>query len=126
MRGVRNKVNDPVAQQDPNVGGALRAATSLFVYDGQPSVARQPTRTHSERSERLRDSRRASTSGNVVNLVDPVTDSTTATYEYSPFGRTLVAHGPLADEPPIRFSTKCVEDLGQLNYLRWTFAPGTQ
>ncbi len=71
------------ATPDPNVGGALRAATSLFVYDGI---------------------------GNVVNLVDATTAEAVATYEYSPFGRTLVAHGPLADENPIRFSSKYAED----------------
>ncbi len=81
--GIGGMLAVTTTSPDPNVGGALRAATSLFVYDGN---------------------------GNVVNLVDATTAEAVATYEYSPFGRTLVAHGPLADENPIRFSTKYAED----------------
>jgi uncharacterized protein RhaS with RHS repeats len=58
------------------------SSTALFLYDGN---------------------------GNVTNLADAGTAATLATYEYGPFGNTLVASGPLADANPIRFSTKYFE-----------------
>jgi RHS repeat-associated protein len=47
--------------------------------------------------------------GNVVTLASADSAATLATYEYGPFGNTLVASGPLADANPIRFSTKYFE-----------------
>jgi RHS repeat-associated protein len=47
--------------------------------------------------------------GNVTNLADADSAATLATYEYGPFGNTLVAAGPLAETNPIRFSTKYFE-----------------
>ena len=44
--------------------------------------------------------------GNVANLIDSSDGAVSATYEYSPFGETVVAEGDLADVNPIRFSTK--------------------
>jgi RHS repeat-associated protein len=58
------------------------SSTALFLYDGN---------------------------GNVANLIAAESASTLATYEYGPFGNTLVASGPLADANPIRFSTKYAE-----------------
>ena len=72
-----------------NVGGAVPAATLCFFYDGN---------------------------GNVTELVDPVTGSTAAHYEYSPFGKTLVASGPLADLNGYRFSTKEQDTTGLYYY----------
>jgi RHS repeat-associated protein len=47
--------------------------------------------------------------GNVVALASADSATVLATYEYGPFGNTLVASGPLADTNPIRFSTKYFE-----------------
>jgi len=47
--------------------------------------------------------------GNAANLVDAASAATLATYEYGPFGNTLVASGPLAEVNPIRFSSKYFE-----------------
>jgi RHS repeat-associated protein len=47
--------------------------------------------------------------GNVANLVDAESAAALAAYEYSPFGNTVVALGPLADTNPIRFSSKYAE-----------------
>jgi len=54
--------------------------------------------------------------GNVVNLADPVTGDTTATYEYSPFGKLLISYGPSCDSNPIRFSTKQQDETGLYYY----------
>jgi RHS repeat-associated protein len=82
---------DPMATAG-GIGGILTVASSssaaqttsvaLFLYDGN---------------------------GNVTNLVDAGTTAVLATYEYGPFGNTLVASGPLAETNPIRFSTKYAE-----------------
>jgi|GEM_PF-3582655 len=47
--------------------------------------------------------------GNAVDLADAGTAAVLATYEYGPFGNTLVASAPLVDTNPIRFSTKYAE-----------------
>jgi RHS repeat-associated protein len=44
--------------------------------------------------------------GNVVALVKAADGTVSAVYEYDPFGQTLRATGPMANENPFRFSTK--------------------
>jgi RHS repeat-associated protein len=48
--------------------------------------------------------------GNVSALLDMKTGQVAAEYEYSPFGETIRATGPLAKENPFRFSTKRTDD----------------
>jgi len=48
--------------------------------------------------------------GNVSELVDADTSTIAAHYEFSPYGQTIVATGPMAQENEIQFSTKPVED----------------
>jgi len=48
--------------------------------------------------------------GNVAALIDSATGTNTAVYEYSPFGQTLRATGPMALANPLRFSTKYTDD----------------
>ena len=63
--------------------------------------------------------------GNVAALVDPVTTESAAAYEYSPFGRTLVAHGPLAAANPFRFSAKYTDtETGLVYYGYRYYEPG--
>ena len=59
--------------------------------------------------------------GNVAALVDPVTTESAAAYEYSPFGKTLVAHGPLADANPFRFSAKYTDTETGLVYYGYRY-----
>ena len=54
--------------------------------------------------------------GNITDLVDPVTGLPAAHYEYSPFGKVLIASGPLAAANPYRFSTKEQDATGLLYY----------
>ena len=59
--------------------------------------------------------------GNVSDLVDSQSGSIVAHYEFSPFGETIVATGPLAKANPFRFSTKYFVDelsMGDWGY-RW-------
>lgn len=63
--------------------------------------------------------------GNVTVLVDADALFATARYEYSPFGETLRATGPLAKINPFRFSTKFADDeSGLLNYGYRYYSPG--
>ena len=48
--------------------------------------------------------------GNVVNLVDAGDGSIAATYEYSPFGSLIRSTGDMADDNPVRWSTKHTDD----------------
>ena len=61
--------------------------------------------------------------GNVTDLVDPITADPVAHYEYSPFGRTLIASGPLAEANPYRFSTKEQDATGLLYYGYRCYSP---
>ncbi len=58
--------------------------------------------------------------GNVSELLDS-TGSVAAHYEYSPFGETIVATGPLAEDNPYRFSTKFTDDETGLVYYGYRF-----
>ena len=44
--------------------------------------------------------------GNIIGLISATDKSTSARYEYSPFGEVIRATGPLATSNPFRFSTK--------------------
>ena len=63
--------------------------------------------------------------GNVIALVDLADGSTSATYEYGPFGDTLKADGPAAALNPYRFSTKFTDDSGLLYYGLRYYNPST-
>lgn len=58
--------------------------------------------------------------GNVVRLVEGG-GSTTATYEYAPFGESLRATGSQATWNPLRFSTKYHDSEGDLTYFGYRF-----
>jgi len=59
--------------------------------------------------------------GNVGQLVDIANGSKVASYEYDPYGNTLVAAGDYAASNPFRFSTKYADDETGLYYYgyRW-------
>ena len=59
--------------------------------------------------------------GNVTALVDANTGALDAQYDYSPFGETIRASGPLAKANPFRFSTKYTDDETGLLYYGFRF-----
>ncbi|MFC1461218.1 RHS repeat domain-containing protein [Verrucomicrobiota bacterium] len=59
--------------------------------------------------------------GNVSELLDADTGSVFAHYEYNPFGETIVATGPMAEENPYRFSTKYTDDESGLLYYGYRY-----
>jgi RHS repeat-associated protein len=84
------------------IGGLLAVvdgsgSASLFAYDGN---------------------------GNVSELISSSTGSTAAHYEYSAFGETIVATGPLADSNNWRFSTKQIDsETGLYDYGLRPYSP---
>lgn len=59
--------------------------------------------------------------GNVSALVKAMDSSTSATYEYSPFGETIRTTGPVSKPNPFRFSTKYADDESDLIYYGFRF-----
>ena len=59
--------------------------------------------------------------GNVMALVDGKTGSTSARYEYDPFGQTIRASGTMATVNPVRFSSKVVDDETDLAYYGYRY-----
>jgi RHS repeat-associated protein len=62
--------------------------------------------------------------GNVGQLVNATTGALAARYEYDPFGNTLVADGPEAQNNPYRFSTKPYDaETGLYAYIFRYYSP---
>jgi RHS repeat-associated protein len=59
--------------------------------------------------------------GNVMALVDGKTGSTSARYEYDPFGQTIRASGTMATVNPVRFSSKVVDDETDYAYYGYRY-----
>lgn len=59
--------------------------------------------------------------GNVLGLVSAASGTTTAQYEYGPFGELLRATGPMALANPFRFSTKYQDDTTGLSYYGYRY-----
>jgi len=64
--------------------------------------------------------------GNITALVDAGSGTVSAQYEYSPFGETLRATGPMAKANPFRWSTKYTDDeTGVVMYPNRPYSPST-
>jgi RHS repeat-associated protein len=59
--------------------------------------------------------------GNVMGLVNVVDGTTSAKYEYGPFGEVIRATGPMAKANPFRFSTKYQDDETDLLYYGYRY-----
>ncbi|MBI2927420.1 MAG: RHS repeat-associated core domain-containing protein [Verrucomicrobia bacterium] len=61
--------------------------------------------------------------GNVTGLIDATTGTTSAQYEYGPFGETIrmSGAGTVAKDNPIRFSTKYQDDESDLLYYGYRY-----
>jgi RHS repeat-associated protein len=59
--------------------------------------------------------------GNVATLVDSADGTVAAAYEYSPFGETIRATGPMARANPYRFSSKYTDDETGLLYYDYRY-----
>jgi len=64
--------------------------------------------------------------GNVTRLTDAASGAVSARYEYSAFGESLRATGPMAKSNPFRFSTKVTDDeMGLVYYGFRYYSPST-
>ena len=59
--------------------------------------------------------------GNVAGLVKATDGTTSAVYEYGPFGELLRATGPMSKANPLRFSTKYQDDETDLLYYGYRY-----
>jgi RHS repeat-associated protein len=59
--------------------------------------------------------------GNVAALLNAADGSTSAQYEYGPFGEVMRATGPMAKANPFRFSTKYQDDESDLLYYGYRY-----
>jgi len=59
--------------------------------------------------------------GNLTSMTNATDGTTSAQYEYSPYGQVLTATGPYADTNPIRFSTKYTDEETQLAYFGYRY-----
>jgi RHS repeat-associated protein len=64
--------------------------------------------------------------GNVAALVNAADGTTSANYEYDPFGQTIRLTGSVGELNPIRFSTQFADDVkGEIKYLYRPYGPST-
>ena len=64
--------------------------------------------------------------GNVSALVSAADGTTSANYEYDPFGQTIRITGTVGKLNPIRFSTQFADDVtGRIKYLHREYTPST-
>jgi RHS repeat-associated protein len=64
--------------------------------------------------------------GNVISYVNMASGTTSADFEYSAFGETLMAEGPMQETLPFRFSTKYTDnETGLLYYGLRYYSPST-
>ena len=59
--------------------------------------------------------------GNITGLINAVDKSTSARYEYGPFGELIRATGPMAKANPFRFATKFRDDESGLIYIGYRY-----
>ena len=90
--------------------------TDRFLWDPTEPVATRPLAMVADGTAYLyaHDANK-----NVSELVNARTGETAAHYDYSAFGKTLVATGPLRNRNPFRFSSEYVNDATGLSYYNW-------
>ncbi len=90
--------------------------TDRFLWDPTEPVATRPLATVADGTAYLyaHDANK-----NVSELVSARTGGTAAHYDYSSFGKTLIAAGPLRNRNPFRFSSEYVDDATGLSYYNW-------
>src|SRR5437762_2935768 len=59
--------------------------------------------------------------GNVTDLIDAATGTTSGQFEYGPFGEVIRASGPMANTNPFRFSTKYTDDESDFLYYGFRY-----
>ena len=90
--------------------------TDRFLWDPTEPVATRPLATVADGTAYLyaHDANK-----NVSELVSARTGGTAAHYDYSSFGKTLIATGFLRNRNPFRFSSEYVDDATGLSYFNW-------
>ena len=128
VRWTRLSDGNSISMAYDRMGRRISKNGETFVYDGYLNVGNtvwDPTEPVATRPlvSCGDDGTRAfffhDANKNVTELVNAQTGSTAAHYDYSAFGRTLVAAGPLAHSNPFRFSSEYVDDATGLTYYNY-------
>ena len=114
--GVTNRVMTFLYDGYLCIARTADGVTDRFLWDPTEPVATRPLATVADGTPYLyaHDANK-----NVSELVNALTGETAAHYDYSAFGRTLIAAGPLWNRNPFRFSSEYVDDATGLIYFNW-------
>ena len=114
--GITNRVATFLYDGYLCITRTVNGVTDRFLWDPTEPVATRPLAMVADGTAYLyaHDANK-----NVSELVSARTGGTAAHYDYSSFGRTLVAAGFLRNRNPFRFSSEYVDDATGLSYYNW-------
>ena len=114
--GVTNKIVSFLYDGYLCIARTADGTTDRFLWDSTEPVATRPLATVADGTPYLyaHDANK-----NVSEVVNARTGETAAHYDYSSFGKTLIAAGFLRNRNPFRFSSEYVDDATGLTYYNW-------
>ena len=114
--GITNRVATFLYDGYLCIARTADGVTDRFLWDPTEPIATRPLATVADGTPYLyaHDANK-----NVSELVNALTGETAAHYDYSSFGRTLIATGFLRNRNPFRFSSEYVDDATGLIYYNW-------
>ena len=114
--GVTNRIATFLYDGYLCIARTENGTTDRFLWDPTEPVATRPLATVADGTPYLyaHDANK-----NVSELVNALTGETAAHYDYSSFGKTLIATGFLRNRNPFRFSSEYVDDATGLIYYNW-------
>ncbi len=114
--GITNRIATFLYDGHLCIARTADGTTDRFLWDPTEPVATRPLATVADGTPYLyaHDANK-----NVSELVNALTGETAAHYDYSAFGKTLIAAGFLRNRNPFRFSSEYVDDATGLTYYNW-------
>ena len=114
--GITNRVATFLYDGYLCITRTVNGVTDRFLWDPTEPVATRPLAMVADGTPYLytHDANK-----NVSELVNARTGETAAHYDYSAFGKTLIAAGFLRNRNPFRFSSEYVDDATGLTYYNW-------
>ncbi len=114
--GITNRVATFLYDGYLCITRTVNGVTDRFLWDPTEPVATRPLAMVADGTPYLytHDANK-----NVSELVNALTGETAAHYDYSSFGKTLIATGFLRNRNPFRFSSEYVDDATGLSYFNW-------
>ena len=116
MGGVTNRIATFLYDGYLCIARTADGITDRFLWNPVETVATRPLAMVADGTAYLytHDANK-----NVSELVNARTGEIAAHYDYSAFGKTLIAAGPLGNRNPFRFSSEYADDATGLSYFNW-------